>query len=418
MNDLQLTKQTKGTMLVRLSVQLIFLMYLVLQGEEFEVIAPFLIAIVASEAYQIFGTLATTQSIHNRKAVGLVVGVLNGMVYMMTLYFTGYTDTEYWVFIFVSIACTALDFGFYGATAEGLVMTALYIVTGGLSGIPYFALFVRSLLYFIVAVLFGVTVEREQIFESRFTELEKRKSLTKEERIRFVAVVSHSLRTPITAIAGYVDLLKKGRIGKMTKDQKEIVNKLADETKEMSGLIEDFLSVTVFEQKGVDIELAEFDLCELCKEIYSETIRNSEHKGVKYVFKSKAKVCTYVGDRSKLENAIKNIIDNAIKFTPPDGEVSFLLAMDNDNYIIEIKDTGVGIPKKEQEDIFSMFKRATNVLRYEYKGIGLGLYMSRMIIEALGGRIELESEEGRGSTFKIILPIGELVDVVKKLTTK
>lgn len=401
---------------IRMALQTGFLVSLILNGGAFEIFLLFLVAIIAAEGYKLLGGLGIFTAPQNRDLIGLVTGVLNGVIYMITIYLTGYVNTEIWVFVFVSLAITGYEFGLMGVVAESIVMSAMYVLVGSLEEIPIATLIIRATVFMLAGAIFGEKSTSEIILGKRFLELEKRKSLTKEERVRFVAVVSHSLRTPITAITGYIDLLQKGRIGKLSKEQKEIIDKLANETREMGGLIEDFVSVASFEQRGVDVELAEFNICRLCEEIYNETKSQAEHKELKYTFDSKAKTCRYMGDRSKLENAVKNVLDNAFKFTPPGGQIDFVLMQDRDNFFIEVTDTGIGIPKKDQGDIFSMFKRATNVLKYEYKGIGLGLYMSRMIVEALGGRIELESEEGRGSKFQIVLPAGKFADVVRKLS--
>lgn len=415
MTELNLTKQDKVIIFIRILIQTIFLSYLVFKLEPFDIIAAYLIAIVSMEGYKILGLMATSRTLRYRELVGLITGVLNGIIFMITMYLTGYINSELWLFAIISIVLTAFDYGLYGAVAEGIVMSAMYFLAAGLSEFGLAVISGRSFVYLFISVIAGYTSNKAILFESRFSELEKRKELTREQRTRFVGVISHSLRTPLSTMRGYIDLLKNERAGKLSKKQKELVVKLYSESDELYDLVEDFITISAFESGRFEIKFEEFDVCKLCEEVYKEMTPFVKDKKINFKINIKTEKCIYEGERSKIENAIKNILDNAIKFTPPKGTVEFTAYQEADNIIVEVSDTGIGIPKEDQQDLFTMFKRGTNVLKYDYKGIGMGLYMSKMIVDAHGGRIDFESEEGVGSTFRLLLPIGRLGKVIRKL---
>ncbi len=418
MQGFQLQARSKIVISVRILIQIVFILYLIFAKEDFQNLAAFLVAIIAAEGYKLLGAVAISQNSRFRDLIGLVTGVLNGMIFMITLYLTGFVQTELWMFALLSVALTALEYGIYGAVAESLVMMSLYVVIGGIESMDYSILLIRAFVTILVSAIYGYISNRELVFEKRFQELEKMSKLTKDQKSRFIGLISHSLRTPITTIRGYVDLLVNERAGKLKKEQMELVEKLKEETSELQDLTEDFLTISTLEKEHIQLDFSEFDICGLCKEVYEEMTPRAKEKGITFKYEDKSSQCSYEGERSKLENAIKNLIDNAIKFTPQDGTVTLSLYNDTDYVYIDVHDTGVGIPQKEQKDLFGMFSRATNILKYEYKGVGLGLYMSRLIVEAHGGRIELESEEGVGSKFSIILPTGKLGKVIRKISGK
>lgn len=418
MEGFQLQSKSKVILLVRMLVQIVFLLYLIFAKEDFQNLAAFLVAIIAAEGYKLLGAVAISQNSRFRDLIGLVTGVLNGMIFMITLYLTGFVQTELWIFALLSAALTAWEYGIFGAIAESLVMMSLYVVVGGIEGMDYSVLLIRAIIIISVSTIYGYISNQELIFEKRFVELEKRTKLTKDQKSRFIGLISHSLRTPITTIRGYVDLLVNERAGKLKKDQMDLVEKLKGETDEVQTLVESFLTISTLESEQIKLEYSEFDICELCKEVHEEMMHLAKEKDVIFKYENKSSLCVFEGERAKLENAIKNLIDNAIKFTPKDGTIKLRLYNDTDYVYIDVEDTGVGIPQNEQKDLFEMFTRATNVLKYEYKGVGLGLYMSRLIVEAHGGRIELKSEEGVGSKFTIILPTGRLGKVIRKLAGK
>lgn len=405
----------KAIIFFRLFYQLCFIIYISLVAEDVEVVAIFGIAIIAAEGYRLLGQFAAIQTPRYRDIIGLVTGVLNGIIFMVTIYVNGYVGTEVWLLSIISVITTAITFGAFGSIAEGVVLAAIYFVIGTIEGLPTSIVTFHDMVLLMIAVMVGISSQEALIAIFRFRELEKTRALTKEQRSRFIGVISHSLRTPLSTIRGYIDLLVNERAGKLKKEQKDLVEKLQGEAQELHDLIQDFLKVSVIENPRFKIVEEDFDICELVKEIHDELLPVAKEKDVKLVSSLKLGRCEFTGDRIKLENAIKNLIDNAIKFTAPKGTIEYSAYMIGDNINIEVKDTGIGIPEEEIPNLFTMFGRATNVFEYDYEGIGLGLYMTKVIVEAHGGRIEVESEIGVGSTFKIILPTGRLATVIRKI---
>jgi two-component system phosphate regulon sensor histidine kinase PhoR len=232
------------------------------------------------------------------------------------------------------------------------------------------------------------------------------------ERIKteFVSLAAHQLRTPLSAIKWTLKMLLEGDLGEITPEQRDFILKTYQSNERMISLINDLLDVTRIEEGRYLYRpvLTEFEnVVQYVINFSREEI--SRKKMILEFEKTKNKLPKVVIDVEKIKLVIQNLLDNAIKYTPSGGKIKISLKHNKDKKEIEftIKDTGVGILEEQQPRIFSKFFRGANVMRMETEGSGLGLFISKNIIEAHGGRIWFESKEGEGTAFYFTLPIKE-----------
>jgi PAS domain S-box-containing protein len=235
--------------------------------------------------------------------------------------------------------------------------------------------------------------------------------ITREKRIEkmkseFVSVAAHQLRTPLSIIKWSLSLLLEADSGEISPDQKDLINKAYLTNERMVKLVNDLLNVARIEEGRFVYQpkIVEFD--ELIKQIFDSLKELAQRKGLSFelkIEKSKKPKVVKV-DVEKMALAIKNLIENAITYTDPGGKVLVKLKRKNGQVEFSVKDTGVGIPKSQQERVFSKFFRGSNVVRMETEGTGLGLFITKNIIEAHDGKIWFRSKEGEGTTFFFTLP--------------
>jgi len=228
------------------------------------------------------------------------------------------------------------------------------------------------------------------------------------ERLKsqFVSVAAHQLRTPLSIIKWTLSMLIEGDIGEVSEDQKDLLVK-ADQTNErMIRLINDLLNVARIEEGRFIYRPKTVDLTELVQSVVNPNLGLAQEKGIKLEFKNpRDKFSKIVKvDIEKMSLAIRNLIDNAIFYTHK-GKIIISLKRKGDKVEFSVKDTGIGIPKDQQARIFNKFFRGDNAVRMETEGTGLGLFITKNIIEAHGGEVWFESTEKKGTTFFFSLPV-------------
>ena len=247
------------------------------------------------------------------------------------------------------------------------------------------------------AILFIIAVIITDSFE-RLAEANRMKS-------EFVSIVSHQLRSPLSNLRWALELLMSGKIGKIEEKQLEYFTILKENSNRMKELIEDLLIVSRIETAKLLIKKMEFSLEDLVKELIKELTPFALASNVEIKFLNKEDLPKVFADPSQIRLVIENLLDNAIRYIKGIGVVEIKIESQEKNIYFEIRDNGVGIPKEEQKYIFQKFFRSENVLKYQTQGSGLGLYISKAIIEKLGGEIGFKSQGGIGSTFWFTLPI-------------
>jgi signal transduction histidine kinase len=220
---------------------------------------------------------------------------------------------------------------------------------------------------------------------------------------QFIATVSHELRTPLTSIHGYMDLLIEGEAGELTGEQRRFLSIAERNTDRLRRLVDDLLLVSELDAGKLRLELGNFDLRALAHESLESARPQAEAGGITLEFPAESPL-HLTGDRMRLGQLLDNVISNAVKFTPHGGRVSVRTRRSNGSAVLEVEDTGMGIPAGEQEHLFDRFFRTQAAEENAIQGSGLGLSISQAIAQAHGGLIEVTSEENAGATFRVVFP--------------
>ena len=241
-------------------------------------------------------------------------------------------------------------------------------------------------------------ITEKKRYERRLKELDKMKS-------DFVSNVSHELRTPLTSIKGSVDNMLDGLTGSLNEKQIRYLNRIKSNTDRLSRLINDLLDLSRIESGRVEVRPTTLPLTALAEEVAEHMKALAAEKLIRIEVPSSDPSVTVWADRDKVTQVLMNLIGNAVKFTPQDGKVTVALEKNGNDYIqISVADTGPGILPEEQNKIFSKFYQVANIDKQKPKGSGLGLAISKALVEMHGGKIWMDSEVGRGSTFYFTLP--------------
>ncbi len=221
----------------------------------------------------------------------------------------------------------------------------------------------------------------------------------------FISIAAHQLRTPLSAIKWSSGMLLKGDMGEVNAEQADLLQKSYDSNERMINLVNDLLNVSRIEEGRFGYNFKDIELKEITKIILETSSQVIEKNKIDVSIDENINRLKICADKEKLLLAIQNLFDNALKYTPVGGKIEMKLKeQGEDVVIISIKDSGVGIPKKDLPQVFSKFFRASNVMLMQTEGTGLGLFIVKNIIEKHGGSIELKSEEGKGTEFIITLP--------------
>lgn len=241
-------------------------------------------------------------------------------------------------------------------------------------------------------------ITEKKRFEQRLKDLDQMKS-------DFVSNVSHELRTPLTAIKGSVDNMLDGITGALNEKQTRYLTRIKSNADRLTRLINNILDLSRIEAGKIDLKPTYLSLAALAQEV-AESIRPvAVEKLISLEVASRDLTATAWADRDKITQVLMNLVGNAVKFTTPHGKVTVAVQRDGDQWAqISVTDTGPGIPSEEAKKIFDRFYQISRPGKQKTKGTGLGLSISKALVEMHGGKIWVESEVGRGSTFAFTLP--------------
>ena len=230
----------------------------------------------------------------------------------------------------------------------------------------------------------------------------------------FISMASHQLRTPLTAVKGYVSMLLDGDIGPVTKEQRQVLEQAFDSSQRMVFLIGDFLNVSRIQTGKFMLELAPINLANLIPEEIDQLVDTARARKIEIKYEGQDSLPVIPADENKLRQVMMNFMDNAIYYSRPDSVISVRLYKDADDIVFKVIDTGIGVPKAEQARLFTKFYRATNARQQRPDGTGIGLYMAKKVIVSHGGSVIFETKEGVGSTFGFRLPLKNHLQELKQ----
>jgi len=235
-----------------------------------------------------------------------------------------------------------------------------------------------------------------------------REKLVGRMKSEFVTLAAHQLRTPLSAVKWSLKMLLDEDLGKLSEEQKNFLQDTYKTNEKMISLVNSLLNVSEIEEGKYLSKIVLSSIEDIIQSIVDAYKKEMEKRKLKFEFKKpKEQLPKLMLDVEKMKIAIKNIFDNALKYTLPGGKVSISLRRDEKEIEVQIQDTGKGILQEQQGKVFTKFFRGANIIKMETEGTGLGLFISKNIIEAHGGRIWFESEEGKGSTFYFTIPVKE-----------
>jgi PAS domain S-box-containing protein len=220
----------------------------------------------------------------------------------------------------------------------------------------------------------------------------------------FMATMSHELRTPLNVIIGYCSLLIEGAMGELRDEQEATLQRMHENAVQLLELINATLDVSRLESGRIPLDLEPVDLAELVADVETRTRDLRDRSGVAFEWQIADGLAPIVTDAAKLRIVLTNLVGNAFKFTAH-GRVAVRVDATPATVEIAVSDTGMGIPRDVQQAIFEPFRQADATIGTRYGGVGLGLFIVHRLIAALGGDIGVESEVGKGTTFRISLPI-------------
>ncbi|MBI2331052.1 MAG: hypothetical protein HYU84_02570 [Chloroflexi bacterium] len=229
---------------------------------------------------------------------------------------------------------------------------------------------------------------------SRFKDLDRIKN-------EFIATASHDLKNPLTSIGGYAQLL--GQAGQLDENQKEFVERIQHSVKNMSDLVQNMMALAQSDLNA-NQKYEAVDIQELFKELANEFAVQAKEKMQSLEVQPPARTVHVNGDSLHLRQAFRNLIGNAIKYTPQGGRIEVKSAIEADQVVIDVEDNGYGIPAADLPFIFNRFYRVRSGKASEMEGNGLGLAIVKSIIGEHGGTLNVESEIGKGTCFSVSLP--------------
>lgn len=236
------------------------------------------------------------------------------------------------------------------------------------------------------------------------------RDITREKEVdrmktEFISLASHQLRTPLTAMKWFLEMLQSGDIGPLSDEQKNYIKNIQDSNEKEIALVNSLLNISRIESGRIIIDPIPTQINSLIEEVVSLQKVPSDAKKLAVSLALDDTLPEIPLDAKLMREIITNLLTNAIKYTPENGTITIKTTQNEKNIMLSVSDTGYGIPENEQKRIFERFFRASNITKVVTDGSGLGLYLVKKILDASGGTIELESKENTGTTFTITLPI-------------
>jgi signal transduction histidine kinase len=248
----------------------------------------------------------------------------------------------------------------------------------------------------------------EERVQERTAELSRaleRLSELNQLKANFIANISHELRTPMTHIIGYLDLLTDDTFGSLSSQQREAMDTIQRAAQRLHELIEDLIQFSDTSTAGISLNLQPLDLRSTLQEVLAKLMARAQNAGLQVVVGLPPEQPPVQADQRKINWVLLQLLDNGIKFTPPGGTVTVRAGLAGERLWVSVTDTGIGIPSARMEELFQPFHQLDGSASRRRGGTGMGLSLCRQIIEAHGSKLTVQSKEGKGSTFLFDLPV-------------
>ncbi len=221
----------------------------------------------------------------------------------------------------------------------------------------------------------------------------------------FIANISHELRTPMTHIVGYIDLLADDTFGPLTKEQRDAMDTLRNASQRLNDLIDDLIQYSDSSRGGISLNLQNISIRDCVQDTLSRLTAKSQKGNVRIEVQLPPDLPAVRADNRKITWVIFQLVDNGIKFTPPGGKVSIRAGRSSDRVWLTVEDNGIGIPAGRMDELFTPFHQLDGSTTRRQGGTGMGLHLSRQIVDAHGSKLTIQSKEGIGTMLMFDLPI-------------
>jgi signal transduction histidine kinase len=248
-----------------------------------------------------------------------------------------------------------------------------------------------------------IAIENVRLF-NEIQEKSRQLEIANQHKSEFLANMSHELRTPLNAIIGFSEVLAQKMFGEVNEKQLDYLNDINSSGQHLLSLINDILDLAKIEAGRMELDLARFDPAQAIDNTLTLIRERATRQGIALTLEAATDIGECVADARKFKQIMLNLLSNAVKFTPEGGRVSVRARRANGGLEIAVSDTGIGIAEADQKLVFEEFRQASGDYLKKSEGTGLGLALTRSFVELHGGRISLQSEVGKGSTFTFTLP--------------
>lgn len=318
--------------------------------------------------------------------------------------------------VFPVLIWAAVRFGPRGAISTGFIVSAIAVLATVLGAGPFIngnesqALLAVQLFVGVQTATFlvlGASMGERREAERAAREARASAEEANRAKAEFLAVMSHEFRTPLNAISGYVQLLEMGLQGPLTEEQREFLDRMGHNQRHLLSLINDILGFARIETSKLNLRLESVPVRDALDDMEPLVLPDVSRKDITFSCSVAGDCWNVFADRERLRQILVNVVGNAVKFTPARGEVIVSAGCDGAGFVtIKVVDSGIGISREHQSEVFEPFVQAESGLTRTFSGVGLGLAIVRNLVQAMNGSVWLESEVGVGTTVIVKLPEG------------